>query len=231
MKSLTVFLELESYFHKFQFSYWFQSFSVKCGSTVTLKNIGGFGLSFWNLTPPIQNPGSATVYHYIYTNEEKIVYYVNAKLYQPDSFDSFPVPLTVCLCRPMSFLASQYLPCTFYIPVPASQYPLVPHRRYPTLNTTAPHCLLPSLTASFCHPFFCSSFPVSILSVHPTSHLWRRPFLIILIHWYSTSSFPAFSFLHQSSPSLPLPPFILFLPPSISSSFLLFSSLLHHYSV
>jgi hypothetical protein len=56
MKSVKMFLE--SYFHKFQFSYWFQSFHVRC--TVTLQSIGGFGLNFWNLTPLVQNPGSAT---------------------------------------------------------------------------------------------------------------------------------------------------------------------------
>jgi len=36
-----VLIELESYFHKFQFSYWFQSFHVKCRPIVTLQNIGG----------------------------------------------------------------------------------------------------------------------------------------------------------------------------------------------
>src|SRR6218665_935610 len=51
---------VESYFHKFQFSYCFQSFHVKCRPTVTLQSIGGFGLNFLNLTPLIQNPGSVT---------------------------------------------------------------------------------------------------------------------------------------------------------------------------
>ena len=51
MKSSTMFLESESYFHKFKFSYWFQSFHVKCRPTVTLQSIGGFGLHFLNLTP------------------------------------------------------------------------------------------------------------------------------------------------------------------------------------
>ena len=61
MKSLTMFLVSESYFHKFRFSYWFQSFHVKCRPPVMLQNIGDFGLNFLNLTPLIQNPGSATV--------------------------------------------------------------------------------------------------------------------------------------------------------------------------
>jgi len=54
MKPLTMLLESESYFHKFQFSYCFQSFHVKCRATVTLQSIGGFGLNFLNLTPPDQ---------------------------------------------------------------------------------------------------------------------------------------------------------------------------------
>src|SRR6218665_1160830 len=60
IKSLTMFLESESYFHKFQFSYCFQSFHVKCRATVTLQSIGGFGLNFLNLTSLIQNPGSSS---------------------------------------------------------------------------------------------------------------------------------------------------------------------------
>jgi len=60
MKSLTMFLESDSYFHKFQFSYWFKSFHVKCRPTVTLQSIGGFGLNFLNSTPLVENPGSAT---------------------------------------------------------------------------------------------------------------------------------------------------------------------------
>src|SRR6218665_4173309 len=60
IKSLTMFLESESYFHKFQFSYCFQSFHVKCRATVTLQSIGGFGLNFLNLTPLIKHPGSAS---------------------------------------------------------------------------------------------------------------------------------------------------------------------------
>jgi len=59
-----VLIELESYFHKFKFSYWFQSFHVKCRPIVTLQNIGGFGLNFLYLTPLIQNPGSATAAYY-----------------------------------------------------------------------------------------------------------------------------------------------------------------------
>ena len=55
-----MFLESESYFYKFQFSYWFQSFNVKCRPTVMLQSIGDFGLSFLNLIPLIQNPGSTT---------------------------------------------------------------------------------------------------------------------------------------------------------------------------
>jgi len=55
-----MFLQSESYFRKFQFSYVFQSFHVKCRPTAMLKSIGGFGLNFWHLTPLIQNPGSAT---------------------------------------------------------------------------------------------------------------------------------------------------------------------------
>jgi len=46
--------------YKFQYPYWFQSFHVKCRSTVTLQSIGGFGLNLFNLTPLIRNPGSAT---------------------------------------------------------------------------------------------------------------------------------------------------------------------------
>jgi len=60
MKSLTKML-LESYFHKFQFSYCYKSFHVKCRPTVTLQSIGGFGLNLLNLIPLIQNPGSTTV--------------------------------------------------------------------------------------------------------------------------------------------------------------------------
>jgi len=39
MISSTVFVESESYFHKFQFSYWFKLFHVKFRSTATLQNI------------------------------------------------------------------------------------------------------------------------------------------------------------------------------------------------
>jgi len=46
MKLLKMFLESESYFRKFQFSYVFQSFHVKCRPTVTLQSIGGVGLNF-----------------------------------------------------------------------------------------------------------------------------------------------------------------------------------------
>jgi len=53
-------IELKSYFHKFPFSYWFQSFHVKCRSTVTFQSIGDLGLNFWDFTTLIQNPGSAT---------------------------------------------------------------------------------------------------------------------------------------------------------------------------
>src|SRR6218665_3530567 len=60
MKPLTMLLESASYFHKFQFSYCFQSFHVKCRATVTLQSIGGFCLNFLNLTPLIKNPGSAS---------------------------------------------------------------------------------------------------------------------------------------------------------------------------
>ena len=56
MKPLTMLLESESYFHKFQFSYCFQSFHVKCRPTITLQIIGSSGLNFLNLTPP--NPKS-----------------------------------------------------------------------------------------------------------------------------------------------------------------------------
>ena len=60
MKSLTMFLESESYIHKFQFSYLFQLLHTKCMPTVTLQSIGGYDLNFLNLTRLIQNPGSAT---------------------------------------------------------------------------------------------------------------------------------------------------------------------------
>ena len=57
--TLTMFLESESYFNKFNFPIDFNHFMPTAG--LTLQSIGGFGLTLWNLTLLIQHPGSATV--------------------------------------------------------------------------------------------------------------------------------------------------------------------------
>ena len=63
MKSLTMFLESESYFHKFRFSYRFQAFPVKCTPIViTLQNIGGLAWisEIWPLWSKIPEVGMQT---------------------------------------------------------------------------------------------------------------------------------------------------------------------------
>ena len=59
MKSLTMF-RVEVLLSQISIFILISIFHVKCRPTVTLQSIGGFGLNFLNLTPLIQNPGSAT---------------------------------------------------------------------------------------------------------------------------------------------------------------------------